>query len=75
MGAVVIYTIAKNARGNGGKRAPKTKKGIVVYAREVFRGMNQRERKDVPCARARGYPCDFAGNKFIRDRLIYRPQV
>lgn len=28
MGAVVIYAIAKNARGNGGKRAPKTKKGL-----------------------------------------------
>lgn len=53
MGAVVIYAIAKNARGNGGKRAPKTKTGRignvrVGFLREVEIG---RERKDVPRTR------------------------
>lgn len=28
MGAVVIYAMAKNARGNGGKRASKTKSWV-----------------------------------------------
>jgi len=42
-------------------------------AREVSCG-GESEGEKKTCRRA-GYPCDFAGNKFIRDRLIYRPQV
>lgn len=74
MGAIVIYAMAKNARGNGGKRVPKTKVG----SHERFPRVDGREKQRVRergKEKAREYPYDFAGNKFIRDRLIYRPQV
>jgi len=46
MGAVVIYAMAKNARGNSGKRAPKTKAGIVgTPAESGARGKRRRREK------------------------------
>lgn len=46
MGAVVIYAMAKNARGNGGKRASKTKPAGVVgdRAKGFLRSAGEREK-------------------------------
>lgn len=58
MGAVVIYARAKNARGNGGKRAPKTKKGLgtreqrEVSPSGVWVGGREKTRPALPSIRA-----------------------
>lgn len=45
MGAVVIYAMAKNARGNGGKRTPKTKVGLGSHDGPSPGWMRGRERE------------------------------
>jgi len=61
MGAVVIYAMAKNARGNSGKRAPKTKAAagggggggaVAAVSESDARGNAEEERKD-GCASVR----------------------
>jgi hypothetical protein len=59
MGAVVIYAIAKNARGNGGKRAPKTKKGSDTRERNFLRGESEGEERRT--VRAHGVSVRFRG--------------